>query len=247
MRRLQELRHPQVNHDRLNLINPSEGTILSDADYRLAVQHRLGCMQMQEPSTCRLCGGVLDVQANHALCCAKGEATKGHYAVVNNLVEDIRTADRSTATEVRGLAPSMPSARPADVLTHAAVPGCCAALDVVVASQDACGTGTDCTQTAYKRKCMHYKDALPDLTAVGIAFPPMACSTEGRPHPVTTRILACAAEQAARHHEGATAHNVQRRWKRVIATTLARRTARMIQACLPAPSGQTMFLMTGRR
>eukprot|EP00973_Karenia_brevis_P070366 9781889-Karenia_brevis.AAC.1 len=81
MRRLQELRHPDTDHGWLHQINYASGTVLEESDYAMAVQHRLGCAVIAEPNTCRLCGGCLDVQLSHAICCAQAEATRGHYQI----------------------------------------------------------------------------------------------------------------------------------------------------------------------
>ena len=105
MRRLQELRHKNTDHDWVNHINYKTGTVMQQHDYIIAIQHRLGCSFLPEASTCRLCGEALDRRACHATCCARAEATRGHYGLVKALMTVIRVADASAATEVPGLTP----------------------------------------------------------------------------------------------------------------------------------------------
>ncbi len=145
----------------------------------------------------------------------------------------MKIADPGLATEVAGLAPSEPSARPADILTNAAIPGRGAALDVVVASQEACGAGLDCLLTAVRRKVHRYREVIRDLEAAGLLFRPMAFSAEGRLHPMCSRILAHVATQVARRRPGTDKAGILRRWKCEIGTAIARRIARMMRACLP--------------
>ena len=247
MRRLQELRHKDVDHSWTDLINPRTGSVLLQDEYITAVQHRLGCSFFTEATRCHLCGEVLDKQAAHASCCARAEATRGHYAVVNVLMNVIRVADPSAATEVAGLATTDPSARPADILTNAAIPGRGAALDVVVASQEAFGAGPDCVATAVKRKIRRYAAILHELHEAGIAFRPMAWSAEGRPHPMVGRVLAHASEQVARKRPSASAHEICRRLRQEIGVALARRMARMIRACTPSERGLAALIVTGQR
>ena len=66
----------------------------------------------------------------HSEICAIAEAKRGHYACVRALVDGVRLADPGVTTEPHGLTDTQ--ARPADILTTAAVPGRSAALDVCV-------------------------------------------------------------------------------------------------------------------
>ena len=247
MRRLQELRHKSADHAWVTHINPKTGTVMAEHEYIVAIQHRLGCTFLSDASVCRLCGEVLDTRACHASCCARADATRGHYGVVKTLMAVIRVADPSAATEVPGLAPSEPSARPADILANAAVPGRGAALDVVVASQEAIGAGADCVATAVRRKLRRYRNILHELDSAGIAFRPMAWSAEGRAHPIVQRVMAHVAEQVARRQPGATAQEVCKRWRQEVGTVLASRIARMIRSCMPAVKGKAAQIVMGYR
>ena len=179
-----------TNHDWVFMVNPAEGTVMPEIEYVTAIQHRLGYSFMEEPGICKVCQGFLDIQACHATCCATADATRGHYAVVQDLLRVMSTVDTATATEVRGLSTIEPSARPADILTYAAIPGRCAALDIVVASQEASGAGSDCLITTVKGKYRRYRRILQELNAAGISFRPMAWSKEGQPRSTTMLLLA---------------------------------------------------------
>ena len=103
---------------------------MADCDYVINIQKRLGARIVEEPTFCRLCGTMLDPQLEHSETCAVAEATRGHYACVRAMLDGFKIADPSVTTEPRGLTSTQ--ARPADILTNAAVPGRRAALDVCV-------------------------------------------------------------------------------------------------------------------
>ena len=121
--------------------------------------------------------------------CATAEATKGHYACVRALVDVLKLADPGVTTEPRGLTGTQ--AGPADILTNAAVPWRCAALDVCVASPNAAAAMGDATEGAFKRKLRDYRQVIPELQRAGIAFWPMVWLADGRPHPAVTRTGVC--------------------------------------------------------
>lgn len=161
------------------------------------------------------------------MCCAKAEATRAHYNVVNVLMPVIRAADPGAATENAGLVASDVSACPADILANAAVPG------------------ADCIAAAVARKVRRYRGIFDELQRAGIAFPPLAWSAEGRPHPFVMRVMAYACEQFARRRPGAAAADILARWKREVGTAITRRIARMIQACVPAERGRLAMVIGG--
>eukprot|EP00973_Karenia_brevis_P090516 12402961-Karenia_brevis.AAC.1 len=170
-RRLKELSCKSQSHKWLWLINPRDGAVMSEEDYIINIQKRLGAKILETETVCRQCGQLLDPEMNHCECCAQAESTKGHYAVVRALVEGLRLADSGVVTEPPGL--TCTSMRPADILTNAALPGRSAALDVTVASPEATYAGTDAAESDFKRKLRKYKDLIPQLRAAGIAFRPM--------------------------------------------------------------------------
>ena len=180
LERLSELRHPGVSHRWLWHLDTRSGSVLSEADYVVGVQKRVGARVFEGGSCCRLCGCPLDPQLEHSEVCATAAATRGHYACVRALVEGFRVADPGTSTEPRGLTDT--AARPADILTNAAIPGRSAALDVCVASPCAAMALDDAADAAFKRKLRHYREVIPQLAAAGIAFRPLIWTAEGRPH-----------------------------------------------------------------
>ena len=245
LQRLQELRHPQVSHQWLWHLDSHRGAVLTQSDYVSCVQKRLGAQCYQGDESCRLCGSPLDPQLNHSEVCATAEATRGHYACVRALVEGLRLADGAVTTEPRGLTSTQ--ARPADILTTAAVPGRSAALDVCIASPDAAAAQEDAAEAAFQRKLHHYRHVIPELAAAGIAFRPMIWTADGRPHPAATRTLHFAAKQAVNRGAGSssTPKALVRRWQNEVQIAIMRRRAAMARAVLPRPSDRAMWLLTG--
>jgi hypothetical protein len=194
------LRHPEGSHRWLWHLNSSSGGVLTQCDYILNVQKRLGARILEAEVACSICGAGLDPNLEHSEVCATAEATKGHYACVRVLVDGLKVADAGVTTEPRGLTSTQ--ARPADILTNAAVPGRCAALDVCVASPNAAAARGDAAEAAFQRKLKHYAEDIPELHRAGIAFRPMVWTADGRPHPAVTRTLRFAAERAARKGNG---------------------------------------------
>ena len=245
LRRVRELSHKEQSHKWLWLINPRDGSVMSEADYRLNIQKRLGARILEEEVPCRQCGEMLDPQLNHCECCAIGESTKGHYAVVGAMVEGLKLADAGVVTEPPGL--TCTSMRPADILTTAALPGRSAALDVTVASPEASHAGVDAAETAVRAKYRKYRHLIPELRRAGIIFRPLAWSADGRPHAAVTRTLAFATDMACRRNGGEGKAGFLKRWKHEIAIALLRRRAAMSRACLPKQRDSELWLLTGSR
>ena len=148
---------------------------------------------------CCRCGAALGRSASHAFCCALPEATLGHYAARDAVLPVAHLADPATAVESRGLIPSAPMLRPADILTSAALPGRLTALDIGITSPDTAGAGHDCCDAMYNRKRQHYRKHLEELEQdQQIAYRPLVWSTWGREHPETSAILTSLARVAAR-------------------------------------------------
>ena len=245
LRMLEELRHPSVCHAWLWHLDFTEGTVLSDTDFTFAVRHRLGAAFVAEPVQRRACGKCMSLTAAHGLCCAIGESTAGHYTVFRALEDGLRVAEAAVVTEVRGLVENS-SAHPADAFTGAALPGRDAALDVTIAAKDVTGAGDDCCVIAFRGNMRKYAKLLGPMAKEGVGFRPLVWSAEGRAHPVVTRALTYAAEQASRKHEDVCAKTFLQRWRRDIAVAIEKRLARMLKACLPAPSRRSRQLLWGR-
>ena len=247
--RLRELRHPDVSHTWLWHLDHTSGSVLSEEDYVLNVQKRLGAQLVDCSDTvpqCRVCQKHLDPQLEHCETCCIADATRGHYACVRAVVAGLRAADPSVTTEPQGLTDSQ--ARPADILTTAAVPGRRAALDLCVASPNAAGAGGDAAEAAFKRKLRHYAHVVPQLHQAGIAFRPLIWTADGRPHPAASRTLRYAAERAA--YKGGrvvTPSEYYRRWSHEISIAILRRRAAMARAGMPKQHGLTEWLQSAER
>ena len=242
--RLRELRHPEVSHAWLWHLDSSSGAVMTPADYTVNVQKRLGARILGGAVSCRLCGALLDPQLEHSETCAVAEATRGHYACVRSLVEGFRLADPSVATEARGLTSTQ--ARPADILTTAAVPGRSAALDVCIASPNAAAAQGDAAEAAFRRKLRHYRHIIPELQRAGVVFRPLIWTADARPHPAAVRTLRYAAEVASSRHGGSAEKPAMlKRWKHEITVAILRRRAAMSRAVVPGRSARAEWLLTG--
>ena len=192
---------------------------------------------------CKLCGEPLDASVSHALCCAKAESTRGHYAVVASVADGMVIADAGLQTEVRGLTNT--GERPADILTSGALPGTQTALDITIAAQDAIHAGLDACRSAYSRKMNNYAHLLPSLRRAGIIFQLLVWSAEGRPHPATVRVLESTLQMVRRRRGLVAAADLRSRWHHEIAIAIQRRKAAMIRACLPCRPHRQEWLVDG--
>eukprot|EP00930_Biecheleria_cincta_P046679 TRINITY_DN32221_c0_g1_i1.p1 TRINITY_DN32221_c0_g1~~TRINITY_DN32221_c0_g1_i1.p1 ORF type:complete len:344 (-),score=34.72 TRINITY_DN32221_c0_g1_i1:164-1195(-) len=241
---LRDLRHSGTSHKWIWQVDARSGTVMSPCDYVISVQRRLGARTYEARGSCRLCGACLDPQLVHSECCDVASATRGHYAVVREVVRGLRLADPTVTTEVRGLTST--SSRPADILTYAAVPGHRTALDVCVVPPNASGAAGDAAEAAFRRKMRTYRREIAELAAAGISVRPMAWTSNGRPHPAATRTLHYAAELAANRNEDASAANaLLSRWQHEIQVAIQRRAAAITRAVLPRTSAANIWLLTG--
>lgn len=244
--RLRELRHKDTSHKWLWHLNSSDGAVMTEADYVLNIQRRLGARILSGPVACGICGAPLDPQLEHSETCATAEATRGHYACVRALVEGFRVADPTVTTEPQGLTST--SDRPADIFTNAAVAGRSAALDVCITSPNAASAGGDAAAAAYRRKLRRYRRAIREMWRAGIAFRPLIWTADARPHPAVVRTLRFAAEIAARR-SGSEAPSAAMlgRWRHEITVAVLRRRAAMARAAMPRRSSRQDWLLAGRR
>ena len=215
------------------------------AEFGPAVRLRLGAPCVPAGAKCCRCNAVLDAPAAHCLTCALPEATRAHYEVRNHVLALTHLADPSAEAETLGLIPSMPTLRPADILSSAAIPGRSAALDIGITSPDASGSGDDCCAAMFRRKCQDYSQFEAELLLQGIVYRPMVFSAFGRAHPETQLILETLAVQAARRR-GLQDHKlILRRTYAAIGVEIARRGARMVSACLPHLAEHEVSLLLG--
>ena len=241
--RLKELAHKSVDTGWL-FAGPHNGNELPEHKYVAAVQKRLGCKLLTEPAPCACCEQQMDVYMEHSECCAKGEATKGHYRVVRGLMRGFALADTQAETEVLGLVDG--TDRPADILTTAAAPSGSAALDVSITSPNRGDAGEDAAQTAYIRKIRRYRRHLKQLSQQNITFRPLIWTADGRAHPAVTRTMHYALSMIRRSRPGTSPIDFMRRWNAEIAIALQDRRASMMLACCPrAPQGELWMCRGG--
>ena len=233
-RRLLELRDPSVSHDWLWRLSPAHGPVVPSGEFQLGLRIRLGAPCTDPATECARCGVPLGAANSHAFCCAQREATRGHYAVRDEVLVLAHLADPSAAAETAGLIPSAPALRPADILTSAALPGRLAALDIGVTSPDAAGAGDDCCDAMQRRKRKQYQRHLHELEVVqDTAYRPMVWSAFGRAHPDAQVMLAAMAAQAARRRGLRDQRLILRRVCGAIGVALVRRSVHMVLACTP--------------
>ena len=175
------------------------------------MRFRLGAefLPPEEIIVCRSCGEGLDARLQHADTCSKTEACRGHYAVVNIVMDAARVADTQAKTEVRGLTET--KQRPADIRMRGIRLGWKTAVDVCVCSPIAHQSGKDSAETAVRRNKRHYASGINDMHKAGIEYNPIVWTSEGRAHPAAVRFMATVSEKAARKRPG-TKKQFERRW-----------------------------------
>ena len=208
---------------------------------------RIGAAFLQDPILCPRCGNsILGSSCAHALCCARGECNKGHYKVVDAVLQLVHVADSAADTEERELIPAAPTLRPADIFSEAAIPGCRAALDVGITSPDATGAGADCCEAMYRTKLDKYRPHFAALSAQEVRYMPLTFSCYGRLHPQTEVALDTIARVAARRRGFGDHQLLLRRAKGRIAVAIWRRAAAMVRSCLPQPTVEEVGLLCGK-
>ena len=194
---------------------------------------------------CGCCGTKVTVTKGvHALLCAGAEATIGHNHCRDVLLSGVAIGDPGSCTEVPGQVPSHPLWRPADILTRAAVPGVLAALDIGIASPEACDAGEDCLDAMVSKKLVRYREALPQLVSQGISYTPVPVSCFGRRSRALTNVMRFAASRAARVR-GVSGHGMLRRWYAALGVEIWRRAAAMVRKCLPPLADSSLALLVG--
>ena len=236
VRRLRDLRDPGTDHSWIWVACSFAGSCLRGHDFCTALLLRLGAPVAAQPGHCAICGGLMDTKGLHALRCAPGESTRGHNCVRDQLLGLASLGDATAAVEPRGLIPSRPGLRPADILSTAAFARP-AALDVSVACPDSAGAGTDCCSALAQRKLDKYADYLGELQTEGIAYMPIVWSCWGRPHEDAAAAVRSMAAAAARRRGDLQPDALQARTNAMVGLQLARRAARMVGACLPPMPG----------
>ena len=246
LRRFNELRHPDCDHDWISAIHPAYGAHVPSSEFSDGLRVRLGVEFVAAEVACAACEhGMLETTCSHALRCAPGACTRGHNAVRAALSALASLADPSSSVEPLGVVPSTPNVRPADVLTTAALPGCTAALDVGVASPDSIGAGPDCCEAMMRRKLGTYSDHFHELSARGVRYVPFALSCYGRLHPEAAVTVSQLAAAAARRQGSVSARTLEKRARCWISVAVVRRAVAMVRACLPPMTAEQATVLLG--
>ena len=232
-RRLAELQDPDTDHQWVTALNPELGGVLAPDEWTTCIRMRIGAPVLSSARVCAACGeNVLDTLGYHALCCAKAESTKGHYAVRNALAKAFVAGDPATELETEGLIPSAPTLRPADILTQAGHPHKIMAVDVMVKCPYATAAGHDCAENGKREKINRYAAFAPELDRQGIWYAPAVFSSFGRRHPDVTTMLHEAARRVARRQGTGQQPELVRRWYRTVTAEVWSRAARMVHRCI---------------
>ena len=232
LNRMDDLQDKGQDHTWMWALSKHRGPVMDDEDHIEAVRLRLGIVGPIDVVPCGLCGDtVMDNSGAHALCCARAESTKGHHCVTRQLADEIRCADPTLEVEPMGLVPGT-ELRPADILTGALGNGL-TALDIGIASPDACNAGEDCTQTMSSRKFAKYREHQHTLDRQNIAYQPLTFSCYGRLHPDTTAILRTFAQRIARRRGWSAGEWRFRRLRSKLVTQIWARAGRTVRSCWP--------------
>jgi len=163
------------------------------------------------------------------------EATKGHNAIRDTILAYAAEVDPSADREPEGLVASQPRARPADVLTSAAIPGRLAALDIGVTSPAAAG-GEDAADAMFQRKVAEHDSQRAELEAQNIVYRPIIWTHFGRPHEAALDAIRHISKLVARRRGGVNANVIERKISAAVSVCIARRAALMSLACWPQRS-----------
>ena len=145
----------------------------------------------------------------------------------------VRLADPAASLEPLGLIPDVPGARPADVLTSAALAGCQAALDVGVVSPDSQDSGEDACESMHRRKMGTCAAHFAALRAQGVQYRPLVLSAFGRLHPEAACTISALAAAAARRQICTLTRRRKRSSNARPSTAPCRRAVAMVRCCLP--------------
>ena len=132
-----------------------------------------------EGDTCHCCNKTLDVQCVHAGCCAKAEATRGHYAIARTIFQVAKTIDPSTTKEE--VATGSDRLRPGGIATGTVIDGHRVAIDVGVASQAQRPQGGPIRNYVNLKLNTHRHVIDHEFRNEGISFRAAVWSQEGRP------------------------------------------------------------------
>ena len=236
IRMIRDLRDATTDHSWLWMLGPN-GPRFTPHEFCLAVRVRIGADVAPPGHLCAVCGESMDTRGIHAMNCAPGESTRGHYSLCSVVHCLASLSDSSACTEVRGLVPSRPALRPADVLTSAAF-GHLAALDVCVTSPERSGAGPDACIAGAQRKLDKYAGVLDELVAEGYDYRPLVWSCWGRAGTDAAAAIRTLSAAAARRRGLADDAPLARRARALIGARLWRRVGAMVRVCLQKVSSE---------
>ena len=228
---LADLRNPGTDHGWLWELAGAGREALLPSEFLTAVRLRLGAPVFVDPGPCARCGVERGISSGHALCCAPGEATRGHNRIRDVLLGLASLSDGAACAEAPGLIAGAPLLRPADVLTSAAF-GRQTALDVSIVAPHAAGAGADAAAARVVAKVQRYRPHLAALAADGVAYRPLVWTAWGRPHPDAAAAVSSMAAAAGRRL-GVPAHTLHAKARTAMGVAIWRRAARMVAACGP--------------
>ena len=188
---------------------------------------------------CSACGREYDAMSMgvHALCCAKGQSTKGHNRVRDHLASLAKVSDGRTSIEQKvggGVDAERENWRPADILTSASPFGGVglAALDIGISCPLATTAreGADVVEEYRRTKIGRYKEI---ADRAGWQYHPVTMSCFGRPHPESIGLVRRLAQAAARKYGVEEVGRIEERWWKNCSTLLAERIANMVMTCSP--------------
>jgi hypothetical protein len=240
IRRIGELVHPDTDHTWLWSLSPHKGPVLDSTDHTEAVRLRLGIAGPTDPVACLRCGkAAFNSNAAHALCCSKGEITRGHNRVAKIIHDVAASIDPTTELEAPGLIPNT-RLRPADVLTGALGVGR-HALDIGICSPDAHDAGTDCVEAMYRSKSAYYEPYRDSLDRQVITYLPLIWSAYGRPHAQTTSTLRTLSNRLTRRRGDSGSEWRYGRLRTAISVELMRRAAACVRSCYTAKQSERVL------
>ena len=232
VKRLSDLRDPGTDHTWLWAVSSPLCGGMDATQFSTALRLRLGGSVIDQPAECSVCGGILDTRGLHALRCAPGEATRGHNAVRDQVLGLASLGDTAACSEPRGLIPSRPGLRPADILSTAAFARL-TALDVGVTCPGSAGSGNDACAGMVMDKMDKYRPHLDELKDNSVYYMPLVWSCWGRPHEDASAAIRSMAAAAARRRGGLFGQALAARASSLVGLQLAKRAARMVHTCQP--------------
>ena len=109
VQRLEHLSDAGTDHTWLWCLGPRDADRLSADEYVSSIHLRLGVPVMSDDRPCSYCGeAVLDVHGYHSLTCAGAEATRGHTAAKDKVLDLALKADPAAEAEPVSLIPARP-------------------------------------------------------------------------------------------------------------------------------------------